>query len=204
MFAFSHRCRWTLSLPLIHVALVHCLTHTASVNSPKQSFTHRPAMTCWFSFPSHKVNWLLVGSFSTVIGTQIKPLQPNIDRQLASSCRLFSTRESLTDVVYVWPDCVVRRSLTRVIIRLGNWETQRQREKEAEERIKERQEGRNTTLKRQDWVKCTLSEKQNRTVGVAEKRTKKSWTRLSRRLPSDDYKHLEPADRNHFLHLLFV
>lgn len=126
---------WFIVLPILRLS-----------TAPNKAFTHRPAMTCWFSFPSHKVNWRLVGSFSTVIGTQIKPLQPNIDRQLASSCHLFSTRESLTDVVYVWPDCVVGRSLTRVIIRLGNWESQRQREKEAEERIKERQEGRNTTL----------------------------------------------------------
>lgn len=186
---------WFIVLPILRLS-----------TAPNKAFTHQPAMTCWFSFPSHTVNCRLVGSFSTVTGTQIKPSQSTIDLQLANSCRSFTTRESLTDVVYVWPDCVVGRSLTRVVIRLGNWETQRQREKEAEERRESKRDRRgkkNTKLKRHGWVKCTLSEK-NRTVGVAEKRTKKCWTRLSRRLPSDDYKHLEPAARNHFLHLLFV
>lgn len=57
--------------------------------------------------------------------------------------------EPLTDVVYfdVWSDCVVGRSLTGVIVRLGNWEMCVDREQGGEEGGGAKIEGDRKTLK---------------------------------------------------------
>lgn len=122
----------------------HCLTHIAQRSrAENKGFTHQPAMTCGFSFSSHRITKKLTNGLllSPTISTKIKLF--NRSQILTSIWLLFIFRnsESLTNVVYfdVWPVCVVGRSLTGVIICLGNCEPeegeierQRGRERERE------------------------------------------------------------------------
>lgn len=154
-------------------------------------------MTCGFSFSSHRITKLTNGLLlSPTISTKIKLF--NRSQTLTGIWLLFIFRnpESLTNVVYfdVWPVCVVGRSLTGVIICLGNCEPE-----EGEIKKQRGREGERTCqLNQQSWVKCVFQAplnciwiKQNCSCAPCRwESMKKSWTETPR-LPSDDWKHLE-------------
>ena len=117
------------SLMLLFMVLTFSTTLKREEN---KCFTRKPAMACEFSFASRRIKTQqMVGSISQWLvhksnfaaTAKYWPASGNWLQFICSSSE--TEAQSLTNVVYfdVWPDCVVGRRLTGVIICLGDWET---------------------------------------------------------------------------------